>query len=411
MLSPPDFSRRIHQLDGLRGAAIAIVLIYHYLNFAVDGGAPRFLRFLLRPVSLGWSGVDLFFVLSGFLIGGILLDARESSNYFRVFYRRRICRIFPLYFAFLVTVLIAGHFAHAPLEAMFKPKIPWLALATFSQNFWMAMHVNFGAIAVAPTWSLAVEEQFYLTLPAVIYFVRGRRLMWVLAGGIVLAPVIRLVMVLASPRLSAAVYVLLPCRMDSLLFGVMAAYLLRQPGGWEFARAHRRHLWTAAEILTAICVLFSFRSSAIDPLTMLVGYDCIGLFYACVLVLSLVDDGLARALQAKWLMGLGAIAYCVYLIHPLFFGLTSAVLGAYPNGGALSAVVGLLMTIAVAKISWRWFEKPLVRYGHRESYRLRESSPQSGRPDSGQRELAASNPRASDGQKPVNLSRERQLTT
>jgi hypothetical protein len=84
LLSPPDFTRRIPQLDGLRGVAIALVVLFHYINFAVDSGAPRILNFLVRPTNLGWSGVDLFFVLSGFLIGGILLDARESPNYFRV---------------------------------------------------------------------------------------------------------------------------------------------------------------------------------------------------------------------------------------------------------------------------------------------------------------------------------------
>jgi peptidoglycan/LPS O-acetylase OafA/YrhL len=80
----PDFSRRIPQLDGLRGVAIGMVLVSQYINFAVEGGAPGWVNFFIRPTSLGWAGVDLFFVLSGFLIGGILLDAhtflRVSSS-------------------------------------------------------------------------------------------------------------------------------------------------------------------------------------------------------------------------------------------------------------------------------------------------------------------------------------------
>ena len=374
MLSPPDFSRRIPQLDGLRGVAIIFVLLFHFVGFAVDFGAPPILNWLVPPTSLGWSGVDLFFVLSGFLIGGILLDARESPNYFRVFYRRRVCRIFPLYFAVLVVILIVAHFARPPLEAMFKPAIPWPFLATFCQNFWMAIHNRFGALAVAPTWSLAVEEQFYLTLPAVIYFVRPTRLIWVFTGGMILAPLIRLAMFLASPRLLAAIYVLLPCRMDSLLFGVAVAYLLRRPGAWEYARAHRRQLWTLTELLTAICALFLYRPSAIDPVTMLAGYDCMGLLFTCVLVLSLIDEGLMKVLQAKWLMALGGISYCVYLIHPLAFGLVFTRMKDYPNGGAISAILGLALTIVVAEISWRWFEKPLVRFGHRESYEQASTS-------------------------------------
>jgi peptidoglycan/LPS O-acetylase OafA/YrhL len=110
-------------------------------------------------MNLGWSGVDLFFVLSGFLIGGILLDARESPNYFRVFYRRRVCRIFPVYFAFLVAFFLAAHFSQsANVQDFFRPPIPWLACATFIQNFWMAVHHNRGGIALNPIWSLAVEE-------------------------------------------------------------------------------------------------------------------------------------------------------------------------------------------------------------------------------------------------------------
>lgn len=365
---PPDFSRRFPQLDGLRGVAIAMVVLFHYVDLAVLGGAPRILNLLVRPASVGWSGVDLFFVLSGFLIGGILLDERESANYFRVFYRRRACRIFPLYFAFIVVTLLAAHFARSPLSAFFKPVIPWPALATFCQNFWMAIHKELGPVAVNPTWSLAVEEQFYLTLPAVIYFVSKRRLIWVLTAGIVLAPLIRLAIFLTNRSFSTAMYVLLPCRMDALLLGVMAAYLLRRPEVWEFARAHRRRLWGITEILTVVCALFLYTVPATDPLTMLLGYDCVDLLCVFVLMLSIVDESLARVLQAKWLMGLGNISYCVYLIHPLAFGLVFARINGYPNAGAISAMIGLVVTILVAKMSWDWFEKPLVRYAHRESY-------------------------------------------
>jgi peptidoglycan/LPS O-acetylase OafA/YrhL len=354
--------------------AIALVVAFHYVNFAVDSGAPRILNLLVLPTNLGWSGVDLFFVLSGFLIGGILLDARESPNYFRVFYWRRVCRIFPVYFAFLAVILIVSHFARPPLEDKLTPAIPWAALATFCQNFWMAIHNQFGAVVLAPTWSLAVEEQFYLTLPAVIYFVRHSRLIWVLSGGIVLAPLIRVAMFLTNAQLSAAIYVLLPCRMDSLLFGVTAAYLMRRPGAWEFARAHRRQLWTITELLTVVCVLFFYKASAIDPPTMLIGYDCIGLLYACFLALSIVDEGVAKVLQAKWLMALGAISYCVYLIHPLVFELVFNLLKDHPNSGAISAILALALTIGIAKLSWEYFEKPLVGLGHRERYEAPVSS-------------------------------------
>src|SRR5580658_7786517 len=193
---PPDFTRRIPQLDGLRGVAIAMVLAYHYADSVINDG-PRFMKPLLRATCLGWSGVDLFFVLSGFLIGGILLDARESSNYFRVFYRRRAFRILPLYFAFLALVFLPVHF---------QSDIPWRACIFFYQNFWMALHNRLGEYTLNPTWSLAVEEQFYLTLPVLIYFVRPRRLIWIVCGGIIFAPLMRLAIFIAKHGFTTAIY-------------------------------------------------------------------------------------------------------------------------------------------------------------------------------------------------------------
>src|SRR4029077_5360485 len=92
-----DLSRRIPELDGIRGIAIGMVIFYHYFTFPATARVGSFLWYALLPGRLGWSGVELFFVLSGFLIGGILLDEREASNYFRVFYTRRFFRIVPIY--------------------------------------------------------------------------------------------------------------------------------------------------------------------------------------------------------------------------------------------------------------------------------------------------------------------------
>jgi peptidoglycan/LPS O-acetylase OafA/YrhL len=374
--APPDFSRRIPQLDGLRGVAIAIVVLFHYSGYIV-GFAPPAVIPLFRLASLGWSGVDLFFVLSGFLIGGILLDARGSSNYFRVFYRRRVCRILPLYFAFLVLFFTIAHFAAIPdLHTLLSPPIPWGLCVTFLQNVWMAIHNNFGPVGLNMTWSLAVEEQLYLTLPAAIWFVKPARLGWVLTGGIISAPLIRLGMFLLSPRSTIAITVLLPCRMDSLLLGVAAAYFLRQRGAWDFLLSHRRHLWTAIEILTAACAAFSLSPSRENPVTMLVGYDCFALLFTCVLVASLVDQGLARILCAKSLMALGSLAYCVYLIHQLVFGIVFVALRTATSNWAVVTIVSVTMTIGIAKISWEWFEKPFVNFGRRERYVHRISGPE-----------------------------------
>lgn len=356
-------SKRMPQLDGLRGVAIAMVLLFHYVGFAADG-APRLVVFALTPLSLGWAGVDLFFVLSGFLIGGILLDARGSSNYFRAFYARRVCRIFPLYFAFLAVAALCTVLMRWPTE------IAWWWFPTYLQNFWMAAHNQSGNTVLGPTWSLAIEEQFYLTLPAVIYFVSPRNLPKVLFGGIVLAPIVRVALFLARPGLG--LLMLLPCRMDALLIGVAAAYLLRRPGAWEFFEAHRRHLWTAIELLTMACLAFLLRGfqEGLFIFAYAVIYDVLALLFACVLVVSLVDRQAARILQARWLMALGTIAYGVYLIHPLALRLSASLL---PSAGRVAcAIIAAIATIAAAKVSWEFFEKPIVKIGRSIGYEQAE---------------------------------------
>src|SRR5882672_11423735 len=178
------FTRRIPELDGLRGLAILLVLIWHFGCGTISAVGHRWLFYLGDAGSLFWSGVDLFFVLSGFLIGGILLDARNSPNYFKAFYARRVCRIIPIYavvvgaFYLCMATGVPGRIAES--EWLFGPTAPWSAYATFTQNIGYATGGPDVANWFRPTWSLAVEEQFYLILPAVVWFVSRRRLPYVL---------------------------------------------------------------------------------------------------------------------------------------------------------------------------------------------------------------------------------------
>ncbi len=140
-----------------------------------------------------WGGS--FFVLSGFLIGGILLDHRESGNYFRVFYLRRVCRIFPLYYAHiaLFVILIAFGAGQLPgLNTLFDTAgLPLWSYATFTQNIVMAATFIMGSDWLGVTWTLAIEEQFYLVLPFIIRFTPPRALPWILGGILLMAPALR----------------------------------------------------------------------------------------------------------------------------------------------------------------------------------------------------------------------------
>lgn len=158
---------RIAEVDGLRGVAILIVVFYHYVTAI---GAPRHPLWGIVTISthLFWSGVDLFFVLSGFLIAGILIDSAQSKNYFKTFYLRRFHRIFPLYFGWLA-LFYAGIYFDVDSRLgvqIFRTSVPLWLYPLFLQNnapLWFKLE---SPLWMAMSWSLAVEEQFYVILRA-----------------------------------------------------------------------------------------------------------------------------------------------------------------------------------------------------------------------------------------------------
>ena len=171
---------RIPELDGIRGnIAIGPVFLAHFLMISSRPGSA--LAYALVPLRLTWSGVDLFFVLSGFLIGGILLDAREAANYFQVFYRRRFFRIIPIYAVLLSVVVFTMYLASAgqiaKYDAVLSGPLPWPYYPFFLQNIGMSVHNSWGNFPLGVTWSLAIEEQFYLTLPLLVRFLSRRALL------------------------------------------------------------------------------------------------------------------------------------------------------------------------------------------------------------------------------------------
>src|SRR5882762_114777 len=219
---PLNLSGRIPELDGIRGIAIGMVLIAHFFLVVSRPGSP--LAYALVPLRLDWSGVDLFFVLSGFLIGGILLDNREATNYFRVFYTRRFFRILPAYFRcvsvvyLLMRLIESGTITRLSFLSSINV-LPWAPHLPFLQNLWLAA-TNAGVILVI-TWSLAIEEQFYLTLPLLVRFLSPKRLLTLVCVVIVAAPLLRLTLTLMWPGHPWAAFALLPCRADSLMLGVL----------------------------------------------------------------------------------------------------------------------------------------------------------------------------------------------
>jgi peptidoglycan/LPS O-acetylase OafA/YrhL len=367
-----DFSKRIPELDGIRGMAILIVLVYH---FSITGNQVILPHKLAGLVSFGWSGVDLFFILSGFLIGGILLDARDSANYFKVFYVRRFYRILPAYGALCVSS-VAVSYAHLSTHAwLFAGKVPWYAYLTFGQNFWMAK-ANAANVMVV-TWSLAVEEQLYLTLPLVIRAVSRKSLPYVLGIGVLLAPLIRVALWLAldPAHRTNTTYVLAPCRMDALLLGVLAACAVRSGICWDWLVAHKGVVRTASVVLGVGILEMIHKKMGIGSFGLVsFGYTWVALFYLSLLLLAVTQHGfVGRLCRFRPLTELGILAYGLYLFHLLVIGLVYGLAGkASPQFTGLSTI-GLtllsgLLVFALTRVSWRYFEKPLINRGHRYQY-------------------------------------------
>ena len=376
----PALSGRIPELDGLRGLAIGMVLVHHYFLITVQVTPATPLAYLLAVGRLFWSGVDLFFVLSGFLIGGILLDARNSSNYFRVFYTRRFFRIVPIYVICLVVAFALSRIgsldaAHR-IAWMNRDSLPWIPYLFFLHNFWMAYSTSLGAFGLGVTWSLAVEEQFYLTLPWLVRMLSPQRLMATIAVGIPLAPVLRFILHGLWPAQIYSWIVLMPCRADALLFGVLGAVAVRNSACRTWLSRNRRFSSALLFILLLGMAVLTGRASDYRHLPMLTaGFTWMAVFYASLLLYALMyrESWIARCMRWSWLGWLGTIAYGVYLFHEFilgaffsFFWSRPPQLTSFPE--ILVTLLALAVTLLLCRLSWIYFEKPLVQLGHRSHY-------------------------------------------
>jgi peptidoglycan/LPS O-acetylase OafA/YrhL len=369
---------RVVELDGLRGIAIGLVLGYHFaaLDIHLPADAWPGWHFLYAPARLGWSGVTLFFVLSGYLIGGILMDNRNSPKLLRTFYLRRSLRILPLYFAFLLAC--GALFLGRTLGLAWMPDgttaFSWWIYAGFLVNFAVARG-NFGEQILSPTWSLSVEEQFYLVAPWVMLLVPRRGLPWIFAGLIALAAVFRagLYAYIGGPNFGG--HVLTPACMDALAAGMLVAWLVRSSAARTWLAANRALLLVCLGLFLAGGLALSAQNPSLGS-SALVGYGYTTLVGGYALLLLTVvyyqPPLLSSILRTRWLVALGRIAYCVYLVHMLTLVVLETVATHLDlNGAAVQIgmrVLALLGTLLIANVSWRYFEEPLIRLGRRLGY-------------------------------------------
>jgi peptidoglycan/LPS O-acetylase OafA/YrhL len=338
--------RYIPELDGLRGIAIALVML-HRLFPRTGGASPWF-------VEAGWIGVDLFFVVSGYLIAGILLDTRDDPDYFRNFYARRILRIFPLFYVLVGGMLLVfpllGHGAFvasagSPLWYLLQlGNVPEAVLGR-DPPYWLA-----------PVWSLAIEEQFYLTFPLLVRSVDRRALGWWLAGAAALALAARTVTALAWPANERLQYQFTLCRLDAIAAGCALALIARDER--VLARVRR---WLPAAMLGALAVALATRLDRTTVFGRTLGYTVVATgFAAVVLHVTLRRTAWLRFPPLRYL---GKLCFGLYLLHrPADTFVTAAVarLGLDPDRLAWLPVK-IAVAVALASASWVAIEQPFLR--------------------------------------------------
>jgi peptidoglycan/LPS O-acetylase OafA/YrhL len=375
-MTPPG-QVHIRALDGIRGLAISLVLLYHGWTFrgTADSGAAIAgdVGAAIDQVRvIGWAGVDVFFVLSGFLITGILLETKGEPRYWRNFLIRRGLRIFPLYYAVLVLLLVAG------LVLAQRGATAGAAgeLARGVENIWVNFlyATNFAIagwgedqVPLDIAWSLAIEEQFYLVYPAVVLVCSRRRLGHVLVGMVVLAPVLRVLAFEHGPQPVLGPYVLPFCRMDALAIGGLVRLAYGTPA--HPALAALRRLAPALCVLAVVGLMVWSRK---DLPFVIAGYTLTAVAAAALLVRVLhagEASPLRRVFESRTLVHIGKVSYGVYLIHLIARAVVSGALRlVFPaeqlGGTAYCAAqfFGMtLLTIGVATISFHAFERPLLR--------------------------------------------------
>lgn len=356
---------RIPELDGLRAAAIWLVLIVHLFFFPVGmlGPLPHWAAPLRIIGEHGWLGVDLFFVLSGFLITGILLDAKGRSDYFSTFYKRRAFRILPIC-AIVLAVLYCAYGAH------FAPYFAFCAL--FIANFGAPAHLAVPNGA-GPFWSLAVEEQFYLFWPFLVLGLNRRALAYAAGAIILIEPGLR---ILQAHAHTPGFLELTWSRCDGLAVGALLAIWFRSRYATNSNTA-KLAAGMLSIVAVSIVVGLPFGILSNGDVSTAIRISQAVLVFGAVVAWAVSRSGSAGTaiLRTRFGRYTAELSYCLYLIHVPLVDLWGWIVARVAPGLAvtagsvapagLRAVFVLVCAYALATLSRRWIEAPAIAYAHR----------------------------------------------
>jgi peptidoglycan/LPS O-acetylase OafA/YrhL len=363
----PIFKGYIPELGGLRAIGICLVILNHMWPWK------SYSRPLFLILQLPWMLMDAFFVLSGFLITGILLDSRARTDYYKTFYVRRALRILPIYYAVLIFItavaVLNGHAAYK--ETVTHWGAPWwffVYLGNIPTALTGRMPLAGGGVFV-PLWSLQVEEQFYLLFPFLVHRLSLPSLTRVLIGLCCFSTLLRLVLYWLYPSNDLAQYVLLPCRMEGLAMGAWIAIRFRQ-GPWNVNKRKLTGMvlfWAVVSLGSAAWAGFYHTTPFNRTLGLLLSplFCAYGIFW----LIQFRGSGITAWLRNPVLQYLGQVSYAAYLFHWPVANMLTVIAGRLRapamDQGLARIVLIYLMTFGAAALSWQFFENPIASLKNR----------------------------------------------
>jgi len=352
-------SNRIDGIEGLRGWAVLMIVFFHYITTAIDPSSNIYTNALFRLTHYFNSGVDLFFVISGFLITRNLCSSGITRDSVKRYVFRRACRILPLYYLGLVACAVIFYWGLGLHTAWYYSKeIPWFSYLIFLQNEWMAWNGTMGSRLLSIYWSLGIEMQFYFMIPWILYLLRRNGRIIFCVGAIIMAIVFR-----AFDGTLVGSYTHFYCRMDALFAGSLIALVSMESYNMKLLARISSTLNMSALILLLLSVGVSLN------LLLLSNYMIPSFFvliYSIFLVLQIVPNGAFFGfLNHALFRFLGRYSFGIYITHEIIrFVIFQLLASGIPQiagiDDVLYTILSFVITILVSVMIYHLLEKKFL---------------------------------------------------